>query len=251
MRKKLIMNFQKNELLSTEELYKRLGITKDYWKKNRKEILIELSNIYEYEVIYEGRKIIYKFNNKIGNYLCSADKRDKAFEDAILEILQEQPLNTAANVARIIIKEWHEVTDLGYTEGTIYEYTRVRMRKWFGVSIEDKGSFEDMEDMNMRKGYINKKVWCMADINDNVYEPMSQEQINEFIEIVKSNLKLIEEKEISLLADFDAGLITKEEYKEAAGFIKFERYTVAKAEFSKKYGFYPIKVPEYVLYERK
>ena len=112
MKKELVMDFSPGEKLSTEELYKRLGISKDTWKRNRKDILVELANVYAYEVAYQGRSIIYTFLKQVGEYKSDAAARDEAFESAIVETISEQPLNTAANVARVINEEWHEVTSL-------------------------------------------------------------------------------------------------------------------------------------------
>ena len=216
--------------------------------------MLALANSCEYEVEYKGRSVIYHFL-KDGEYnytrksSIAATIRDEAFEAAILEIISEMPLNTAANVTRIILEDWPEVTSLGYTKGTIYEYVRVRMRKWFGSAIGDNGSFEDLEDMNMRKGYIERKVWCRLDSVINVYIPMPEEQIDEFIELVQKHLKEIKKQEVKILADRDAGTITREECNEALGDLSFEKYTAAKREFHAKYDYYPICVPEYKLYE--
>lgn len=65
MKKALIMDFVENEKLSTEQLYKRLGISKDTWKRSRKDILMQLADVYEYEVSYQGRSTIYTFLKKI------------------------------------------------------------------------------------------------------------------------------------------------------------------------------------------
>ena len=249
----IILTVVKDERLETKELIKRMGIGEATWKRNNKDILIALADCCEYEVEYQGRKTIYHFL-KDGKYEYSrknsaaAAKRDKAFEDAIVETISEQSLNTAANVARILQSEWHEITDLGYSEGTVYEYTRVRMRKWFGKSVNDNGTFEDMEDMNMRKGYINDTVWCKLDSENNVYIPMNEAEIDDFIKMVSANLKAIRKEEVNLLASFDAGTITKDEYNAQSGELRYEKYTNAKNEFRGKYGYFPIKVPEYVLY---
>lgn len=67
-----------------------------------------------------GNKVIYRFLTD-GEYeykrktKAKTEKvaaRDIAFEEAIVETISEQPLNTAANVARVINEEWHEVTSL-------------------------------------------------------------------------------------------------------------------------------------------
>ena len=247
------MKFYKGEQLSTKELIKRIGISHGTWDSKRKDILLALADSCEYEVIYEGRAIIYHFL-KDGEYSYKrknskdAQKRDEAFESAIIETLTDQPLNTAANVKRIIIDEWPEVTNLGYADSTIYEYTRVRMRKWFGKDKYDNGSFENMEDLKMRKGYIKDKVWCYLDSENNVYIPLSKEQVKEFVHMIVKNLRDIEKKEIDLLADLDAGTITKEEYKEMSGGLRYDKYTSAKSSFRDKYGYFPINVPEYIVY---
>lgn len=123
------------------------------------------------------------------------------------------------------------------------------MRKWFGSAIGDNGSFDDMEDMSMRKGYIEKKVWCRFEPGYNRYIPMPEEQIDEFVKLVKKNLKEIRDREVEILAAFDAGTITREECNEALGGLSYEKYTAAKKDFKEKYDYYPISVPEYVLYQ--
>ena len=252
------MKFFRNEQLSTNELIKRLGISEGTWKKRRKDILFELANLYEYEVIYKGQARYYHFledgefeyyhKRKSQKSSVIAQKRDVAFESAIIETLTDQPLNTAANVKRIIIEEWPEVTRLGYAESTTYEYTRVRMRKWFGKDEDDNGSFENMEDLKMRKGYIRRKVWCRLDINNNRYIPLPKEEIDAFIHILRINLMEDEDDEIKLLADFDAGTITKEEYAKESSALRYGSYVCAKESFKEIYGYFPIKVPEYIVY---
>lgn len=249
------MKFLKGEKLSTKELIKRIGISERTWKSNQKDILLVLSDSCEYEVIYKGRAIIYHFL-KDGEYSykrksqkssAAAAVRDEAFESAIIETLTDQPLNTAANVKRLIIDDWPEVIDLGYADSTVYEYTRVRIRKWFGKDKYDNGSFEDMQDLKERKGYIKDKVWGYLDSENNVYIPLSKEQVKEFIHMVVKNLRDIEQKEIELLADLDAGTITKEEYKDMSEDLHYDRYTSAKSSFRDKYGYFPINVPEYIV----
>lgn len=253
------MKFYKGEQLNTKELIKRIGISHGTWDNKRKDILLALSNSCEYEVIYKGRAIIYHFL-KDGEYSyerksqkssVAAQKRDAAFESAIIETLTDQPLNTAANVKRIIVDDWPEVTNLGYADSTVYEYTRVRMRKWFGKDKYDNGSFEDMKDLKERKGYIKDKVWCYLDSENNVYIPLSKEQVKEFVHMLIKNLKDIEQKEINLLADLDAGTITKEEYKEISVDLRYDKYISAKSSFRDKYGYFPINVPEYIVWRRE
>ncbi len=203
-----------------------------------------------------GNKVIYHFltdceyeyTRKAKAVSAKTIARDKAFEDAILEIISEQPLNTAANMTRIIKDDWPEVTCFGYTDKTLYEYVRQRTRKWFGRAIGDNGSFDDVEDMNMRKGYIARKVWCKLDAGYNIYKEMPQEQVDDFISMVKKHIREAENDDINLMADKDAGTISDEEYSKMSSSLRYDRYVAAKQEFKEKYGYYPIKVPEYRLY---
>lgn len=249
MKKYNYEGFNPGERLNTKEVYQRLGISDKTWKKNRKDILTELSNIYEYEIEYEGRTTIYHFIKRVGE--ATQSPRDEAFERAILTTLYFQPMNTAANVARIIQKEREDINSMGYENGTVYEYTRVRMRKWFGNNENDRGDFEDMEDMKERKGFIEEKVWCMLDAEYNDYIEMSQEQIDYFMKSIKDSFKTDTEMEVKLLADYDAGVISKSELDKALGDLKVAGYAAAKKAFRAKYGKFPIKVPVYKIYESK
>lgn len=249
MKKYNYEGFNPGERLNTKEVYQRLGISDKTWKKNRKDILTELSNIYEYEIEYEGRTTIYHFIKRVGE--ATQSPRDEAFENAILSTLYFQPMNTAANVARIIQKEREDINCMGYENGTVYEYTRVRMRKWFGNNENDRGDFEDMEDMKERKGFIEEKVWCMLDAEYNDYIEMSQEQIDYFMKSIKDSFKTDTEMEVKLLADYDAGVISKSELDKALGDLKVAGYAAAKKAFRAKYGKFPIKVPVYKIYESK
>lgn len=248
MKKINIESIHEGDRLTTKELYTRLGISDKTWKTNKKDILIEIGKVFEYEVEYKGRSIIYCFNKQVGIPKAS---RDKIYEDAILETLYFQPLNTAKNVSRIIQKENEDIKELGYSEGTNYEYTKIRMRKWFGVDVNDTGDFNNMEDLKERKGYIERKVWCMLDSEYNDYVEMSQEQISFFVECVKDSFKDDSEVELKLLSDFDSGLITESEMKESLGILKTAGYAAAKKQFKEKYGKFPIKVPYYTIYKNK
>lgn len=241
--------FVEDEKLSTKEFISKLGISMGTWKANRKDILIQFGNVFEYEVEYEGRSTFYHIIKRVNEVPAT---RDEAFERAILTTLYFQPMNTAANVARIIQKdEEQDIAAMGYADGTVYEYTKSRMRKWFGNNENDRGDFEDMEDMKERKGFIEEKVWCMLDAEYNDYIEMSQEQIDYFMKSIKDSFKTDTEMEVKLLADYDAGVISKSELDKALGDLKVAGYAAAKKAFRAKYGKFPIKVPVYKIYESK
>lgn len=245
------MQFTKGESLTTKELIKRLKISKNTWYSNKDTILAGLSQALNYSVQKKGSSVIYIIESD-GDYECNrkrcekAKEKDKVFEDAIMTTLIAQPLNTAVNVARIIKKDNTQIAELDYADSTTYEYTRVRIRDWFGTEIEEPGAFDEKPEG--RKGYIAQKIWCLFNKHNNTYTPMEPAQVEEFITMISQHLKYTKEAEIKLLADYDAGTITQKEFVDTLGELKYSKYTDAKKMFKDKYGYYPIKVPEYLVY---
>lgn len=238
------MIITKDLKLKSGEMAKALGISNPTWKKYKEEILANMEELgIKYKVIIKGRSIIYHFLTEGEfNYIRKSERRDKIFEEEIISVIQKQPLNTPANISRIIIP--HEpMASLGYANSTVEEYTRQRVRAWFGKEVGDIPPAWDDIKYAERKGYIERKVWCYRDYNTNLYVPLTEDEINDFISMIKQGYKEIQQTDIQLLADLDAGLITKEEYKEQSGDMRIFNYSDAKASFESKYGYTPIKVP--------
>lgn len=93
----------------------------------------------------------------------------------------------------------------------------------------------------MQKGYTKRKVWYRLGAY-NVYIPLPKEEIDDFIHMLKVNLRKDKDSEINLLADFDAGIITQEEYDEEVRVLKYGSYIDAKESFKDKYGYFPIRL---------
>lgn len=245
------MQFTKGESLTTKELIKRLKISKNTWYSNKDTILAGLSQALDYSVQKKGSSVIYIIESD-GDYECNrkrcekAKEKDKVFEDAIMTTLIAQPLNTAANVARIIKKDNTQIAELNYADSTLCEYIRNCIKDWFGTEIEEPNPLNEKPEN--RKGYIAQKVWCLFDEQYSIYTPMPQSQVEEFINITNQYIGTTESTEIKLLADYSAGSITKEEFASALGELKHLEYTNAKKQFKDKYGYYPIKVPKYLVY---
>ena len=101
--------------------------------------------------------------------------------------------------------------------------------------------------MNIRKGRIIGRVWAIKK-NELEYEPLTEEQTKElkalFRQFVYESKEGQKEEEF-ILAEYDNGNISKEECKSRLGDLRFNSFDMAKKEFQKKYGGYPIKVNEY------
>lgn len=243
------MKFYKNEKLTIGQLSQRFGICRKTFSNRKIDLLYDLSHFCKYEIIREGRSEIYHFLED-GEYIyCRKNskemkERDAIYEKAIIQILTDQPLNTAANISRIAKETIPEITQLGYADATNYEYIRVRMRKWFGKDEHDLPLFgEELQ----RKGYIDHKTWCYLDVATNIYVPLTEEQIADLKNIFQKYFGKEEEKSLILASALDAGLLTKEEYQKKIGDLNFDNFLSTKQAFKDKYKVMPIKVPYYII----
>ena len=161
---------------------------------------------------------------------------DQIYEKEIVDVIERDNVQTAKNIARIIQKK-DEIKEYHHTEGTVYEYTRLRVASMFGKKVGEGGTH----------GEIIEKIWCRADLEHNCYIPMSVEAIQLFLDCYSQSKEDGKQKELELLNDYQIGLIQKEELQEAIGEISLSNYIAARKSFHQKYGYYPIKVPVYGL----
>ena len=221
-------------------MYNFFEVSKDTWKKKKDNLLLHLQQYYEYEIEYnekDRRKLDYHIIRQIKDYEPPKGKKAKQntiYSEQIINVIEEDNWQTAKNVSRII-KKRKEIMDLKHKDGTIYEYTRVNMRTMFGREIGEGGT----------KGIITDKIWCIPDTENNVYIALDDTQVkflyNTFTALKKEN----RQDDLSICADFDSGLMTKEEMQERLSSNSLSCFIAAKNEFRAKYGHYPVKVPVY------
>ena len=234
------MNIGTGITYSTKEMMEFFGVSKDQWKRQKNKLLENFGYYYIYKVEYEGKKINYKIIEQLGDYQPpekKSTKRDNTYENGIIRVIEDDNIQTAANVARRLQKEDAAVISLNHSSGTVYEYTRVKMRNMFGTKVNEGGS----------KGMIADKVWCRLDKDNNAYIPMSEEAIQKFFEIYSMSQEVRKEYELEVFSDYQNGLITKEEAFDAIGERAIEAFKGARDKFRQDYGYYPIKVPVYEL----
>lgn len=221
-------------------MYNFFGVSKDTWKKKKDNLLLHLQQYYEYEIKYnenDRRKLDYHIIRKIKDYEPPKGKKAKQnsiYSEQIINVIEIDNWQTAKNVSRII-KKRKEIMDLQHKDGTIYEYTRVNMRTMFGKEIGEGGT----------KGIITDKVWCVPDKDNSVYIALDDTQVkflyNTFAALKREN----RQDDLSICADYDSGLITKEEMQEKLSSNSLSCFIAAKSEFKAKFGYYPVKVPVY------
>lgn len=235
------MELEEGKIYTTQQMQKFMGISKSTWDHRRDELLENFCLYYEYEVVYEGRSTKYHIIRKLGDYQKPLSKRskelrDQIYEKEIVDVIERDNVQTAKNIARIIQKK-DEIQEYHHTEGTVYEYTRLRVASMFGKKVGEGGTH----------GEILEKIWCSADLEHNCYIPMSDEAIQKFYDCYSQSKEDGKQKELELLNDYQIGLIKKEELQEAIGEISLSNYIAARKCFYQKYGYYPIKVPVYGL----
>ena len=236
------MELKVNQTYTTQEMIEFFGVSKATWKKKKDRLLDHFRRYYMYEVFYDTkdrRKINYKILKKLQEYeppLGKGAKRDLVYDRKIEEVIEEDNIQTARNVSRII-KDDTEIVALNHTDNTRYEYTRVRMRIMFGTKAGEHGT----------KGFISDKIWCKLDENNNCYIELTPEEIQKFYDIYSDEKKLIQEDELTIMSDYQNGLITQEEMKTLISDTTLGAFISARTLYKEKNGYYPIKVPVYQL----
>ena len=229
------------KIYTTNEMQKFFSVSASTWSHKRNEYLDNLSLYYEYEVRYCGRNTHYLIVKKLGDYQKPPRKKDKAVRDAVYEaqivdVIEQDDYQTAANVARIITTR-EPIKNLHHSNGTVQEYTRLRMREMFGKKPLEGGTH----------GMIMEKVWCRLDDIRNRYIPMSDEEIEAFYDLFSNIRSENQQAELEVLNDYNIHIIDKEERASRISDISLNGYLSARKEFCRRYGYFPIKVPVYGL----
>lgn len=240
-----MVELQVGKTYSTKELSAALNVSYGSFKNKKNEFLKNISLAYHYEVEYKGRGTYYTITEKIGDYQKperknARKKTDETIKQFINETIDEDPMQTAANINR---RAWeHSDTNpssivlLGLKESTTGEYIRLNLREMYGTQIGDGGT----------DGMIERRVWCKLNAEYNFYEEMSPEMVKKFFECFDEVASQQKEEAINIANDYEIGLITKEEMDKQSGEQLRNKYKEARQLFAAKYGYYPIKVPVYI-----
>lgn len=227
---------------SRDDMIHFFNVSPATFKKKRNELLFHLQSFYEYEIEYDStdhRKHVYHIIKKLHNYEApqkKSTKRDKTYQTKIVEVIEQDNLQTAMNVKRLI-QDSDEIKALNHKEGTVYENTRVQMRIMFGTKLKEGGT----------QGYIKEKIWCKLDEDNISYIPLEPEEISNFYTLFNTQKDESQEINLAILSDFTNGLISKEEMNEQIGNNILYSFITARKMYKSEYGFYPIKVPLYEL----
>lgn len=230
---------------STKALAEALGTTYKTFKNKKNEYLRSLQAAYEYEVEYVGAATYYTIIEKIGEYekpirKNQREKTDKVIKKFINEVIEEDPMQTAANINR---RAWEfadtnpsEVVLLGLKDSTTGEYIRLNLREMYGTQINEGGT----------DGIIEKKVWCRLEPKYNAYVEMTPEMVQKYFDCFNEIKKGQKENDVTIFADYKSGLITREEMRDKLEISTANVFKEGNSLFYSKYGYYPIRVPVYL-----
>lgn len=237
----LMIDIEVGRAYSTEEMREFFDETKDSWKKNKAKSLNYLKQFYEYEerkCEHDRRRTEYYIIRKIKPYeslvKSKRERQNRIYSEYIIPVIKQDPLQTAANVSRIIVSE-KEIIALNHKESTSYDYVRKNMKEMFGKNSGKRGTL----------GIIFEKVWCHLDKSNNKYLPLSDKEKSFLFERFSTLKDKSMKQEIEIYQDYKADLISEDEMQRQVKESSIAWFLKARAEFAAKYGYHPMKVPKY------
>ena len=210
---------------STEELKFVLKITRGSWERYKDELLDYMKSYFDFEIVKKGRKICYLLKEQYQEWVPfkrkDVEKQKAYYKVKTDEIIATQSRNTGSNIARIIDK--YNMNIYNHKEGTICNYVRPILREDY---------------------LVIDKVWCQFDKIKLVYTPITDEQL-EFLYGHFNSSDLRTNTIIDMIGDIEAGDMDDVTIaKDIINLIK-KPFEVAMVSFQNKYGFRPIRVPNW------
>lgn len=218
-----------NTTYSLKELLSILHITRDSWKKRRQEYLDWFNCFFDYEIVMQGKHIIFNIKEVFGEYEPLPRKKKSIevkeyYAQETSKIVKQEPTNTGSNIARNIVATSNKYE---HKEGTVSVYVR---------SI-------------LKEGYkVDSKVWCKRSADGLHYEPINEEQAKYLNECITQQFKddKLQEYMVEVYTDYEAGLISRTDFNAALGSMTEVTFLSAMDRFILKYQFRPVKIPVWV-----
>lgn len=227
---------QLNVLYSGPEIAQKLFHVKaTTFRNKRKEYLEHLKQYYIFEE--RGKKIILlkelkPFETRMEKRQDSTRIKEEEYRQATHKIIADQPLNTGKNIARIMnFNVLSPAKKYNHTEETAAGYIRPVLKEDF------------IKKMSR---------WCSIDYGTNQYVPLQDEQFDYLMKLFRGEVdtcregKKLSQEIMDIIADADAGNISKKEMKEKTADTAWKLYNLRMEQFKKKFGFRPYKTPYWI-----
>lgn len=217
------------KIYTTKELLNTLNISITSWKRRREEYLEWFKIFFDYDIMIQGEKRIFNIKEIFGDYEPLPRKKKSIevkeyYAQETSKIVKQEPTNTGANIARNIIATNNKYD---HKEGTASVYVR---------NI-------------LKEGYqVDGKVWCYRTQDGLHYTPITDEQLKYLNECITKQFQdnAIQEYTVELYTDYEAGIITKQQFNEALGAMAGNAFLSAMDMFILRYNFRPMKVPTWI-----
>lgn len=209
-----------------KELRELLHISDNTWREKRDEIFEYLNEFFDYEVISKGRAIYIDIHSQYKEYEPIPKKSEvarKYYKEKTKEELTDQPWNTGANIARNIIRKGQNKFD--HREGTICNYVRPILKN----------------------AIVSGKQWMQSDKENYTYVPLTEEE-QKYLNALFHG-KVDPNEDYDSLQEYKAGYITRKEVGEEVLNRVEIRYDMVMEKFKRKFGFIPIYVKHFEIYD--
>lgn len=245
----MIANIEPGNVFNKGQLARAIHIDPKTLKKNEQRILEELKECFTYEIEYtKTAKIKYiHFIYKLCDYEYEPQTKKKAAKNDFYgrvfpEIIDKEPYQTCANLSDIIWQEYPEAKELSNTHSTTYSDTLFQKKRLYGKDENDYIPFG--VEAKDRVGYVVETVWGFKNPKKHRYEPLTEAQEKELIQMLRRYAygKEAQEEGQKIQDQCEAGLISREEKINLLGTDIDNRYQMARRAFRDKYGMWPVRV---------
>ena len=219
---------QLNKMYSLSALAAELGESRPKSPAATAKLLNHIASFVEYHTEQKrvGGRDYYVIDKVIAPYIKQSEFNHKVISDFVSEMIDAEPYHTPSSLGRRATHD-EEVKKTKYAQSTIKEYVKIDLRT---------------------KYYIKEKLWGKVldiDTPEEVVSPLEDNELQTLKELFKKYGSEKMEKDGALLEEYNEGMITREEYLESLGDANAAFFNNAKTEFSKIYGFRPIRIGVY------
>lgn len=208
-------------------------VSYNVYRQKRSQYEEHMQLFFDYTVEKKGRSYQYVFISQKEEFIPYKDfysqARTKVIQTQIKKTIKQDPRQTGANVARIIIVDG-EIQALGLALSTLTRYTQVELKK-----------------LVEKQYYIKEDYrWCILNTDANAYELLSQSKVEELRSYFKIERDFNLDNEENVLAQQQEGSLSKEEAAIKIGELRMGVMINGMKKFQEKYNAWPMKVPVYV-----
>lgn len=222
-----------NHSYTMKEVAEFNQVSYNVYRQKRSQYEEHMRLFFDYTVEKKGRSYQYIFISQKEEFIPYKDfysqVRTKAIQTQIKKTIKQDPRQTGANVARIIIVDG-EIQALGLALSTLTRYTQVELKK-----------------LVEKQYYIKEDYrWCILNTDANAYELLSQSKVEELRSYFKIERDANLDNEENVLAQQQEGSLSKEEAAIKIGNLRMGAMISGMKKFQEKYDAWPMKVPVYV-----